>query len=162
MTELKGVIHYYLPYKLRCNAVNDEYFEPQINKELYRIETGRTEKLNIYNYWYIVGDIECQTSDIKPILHPLSKLTEEIEHEGKKFTPLKKLVDDEENHDQLKVENYKNKLITGYKVYHDEFGEVLFISDKNVSVLPFKLFEQLLSWHFDLFGLIESGQAIEK
>ena len=80
-----------LPYGLKCNAINDEYFNPVLSKELYRIETGKTEKLKDYDYSYIVGDVECYINDITPVLHPLSDLTKEIEHNGENFVPIVRL-----------------------------------------------------------------------
>ena len=76
---------------LKCNAINDEYYAPQIAKELYRIETGKTEKSNIYDWFCIIGDIECKIDDVIPIARPLSDLTKPITHNGETFVPIVEL-----------------------------------------------------------------------
>ena len=76
---------------LKCNAVNDEYYAPQIAKELYRIETGKTEKSKSYDWFCVIGDIECKIDDVTPILRPLSDLTKPITHNGETFVPMVEL-----------------------------------------------------------------------
>jgi len=48
--------------------------------------TRGTMKLNCDEFQFFLGNS-------KPLLHPLSKLTEEIEHDGDTFVPLKRLND---------------------------------------------------------------------
>lgn len=75
----------------------------------------------------------------KPILRPLSDLTKEIEHNGEKFVPNKEL-----DWALAIVENMVEQgNITGYGLSWD-------------------LWELLFEWHFDVFGLIPEGLAIEK
>lgn len=73
--------------------------------------------------------------DIKPILRPLSDLTKEIEVNGEKFVPCEKLGYES---------GYKYLLKKPLK-YNMVFQDGL------------KLFE----WHFDVFGLIPEGLAID-
>lgn len=71
---------------------------------------------------------------LKPILRPLSDLTKEIEHNGEKFVPV----------DRLEWNSYDHIIKKGMC---DNVGYQYMI----------KLFE----WHFDVFGLIEKGLAID-
>lgn len=83
-----------------------------------------------------------------PILRPISDLTKEIEVNGEKFVPYK-------------------KLDWGYCNGDAEFGNVVYCaygeSPKTaINVLDYiNDYFQLLQWHFDVFGLIEQGLAID-
>ena len=119
-------------------------------------------------------------SEVKPILRQLSYLTKEIEHNGEKFVPIIEL---------LKIEmdlHFKNcsDFNIGYNgmfswvKYNFNFEEYAlfydnsFISFKganynNGSILgyyptlnQYSLIQKLLSWHFDIYRLIETGLAI--
>lgn len=102
----------------------------------------------------------------KPILRPLSDLTKEIEVNGEKFVPMIKLVSpDGKEWDLMKVVEYNPFPKLGgdrkyYKVEHDSLGEIISINPNNVLVLPYNLVQYLFEWHFDVFGLIEQGLAI--
>jgi len=87
----------------------------------------------------------CELSEYKLILRPLSDLTKEIEHNGEKFKPSFVLSRD----------------------YKDEFVELL-ITEKGkgyyndlLRYIPLCIAEKLFKWHFDVFGLIEKGEAID-
>lgn len=88
--------------------------------------------------------------DWKPILYDLSYLTKEIEHEGEKFVPIKKL-----------------KKYGFYRVENDEYilrREGSFGSWSgyyNCEALPYYIIQMLLEWHFNVFGLPED-QFINK
>lgn len=103
--------------------------------------------------------------EIKPIHRPLSDLTKEIENNGERFVPIAELL-------KLKYpyeRNYDSKygLITidgeGYPkafyTYRANFD--IMINPYNIRELHYWIVEKLLSWHFDLYGLIESGLAID-
>ena len=60
--ELKHIAPY-LPYGLKGNLVNLEYFDSQICCELYRIETGKTKESDKYDITVIVGDCESELKD---------------------------------------------------------------------------------------------------
>lgn len=77
--------------------------------------------------------------DLKPILRPLSDLTKEIEVNGEKFVPI------------LEMERiFKiNPLWEGWDFKH-------------IAVeLPIEIWNKLFEWHFDVFGLIPQGLAID-
>ena len=82
------------------------------------------------------GENNIPISVIKPILRPLSDLTKEIEVNGEKFVPQKKLT-----HLDLEWLINSNDLIL-----KTNYEDVL----------------KLLEWHFDIHGLIEQGLAIDK
>lgn len=71
----------------------------------------------------------------KLLLRPLYQLTKPIEHNGKKFVPIEKL--------SITFDNF-------------EFNHMFGINEKYLSVYDYKL---LLSWHFDIFGLIDRNLA---
>ena len=75
----------------------------------------------------------------KPLLRPLSDLTKEIEHNGEKFVPYKALGIDNTFGDNL-----------------DDFLE-MDIGD----TMSYNCIEQLIEWHFDVFGLIEARLAMD-
>ena len=77
-----------------------------------------------------VGDIDIEL--FQPLLRPLSYLTKEIEHNGERFVPIEKL--------------QSNK---GFE-WRPEI----------IHLCSYQNVQKLLSWHFDIFGLIESGLAI--
>lgn len=73
---------------------------------------------------------------IQPILRPLSDLTKEIEHKGRKFVPL----------DEIK------KWVVPY---WDEKRSLNPIRDWR-----YRDIQKLLEWHFDVFGLIDKNLAV--
>jgi len=83
---------------------------------------------------------------IKPILRNLSDLTKEIEVNGEKFCPYEKYNDDFGVHDDYLHE------------FQNEDGSFDVNDCKN---LPQYVFYWLVSIHFDVFGLIPAGLAID-
>ena len=80
-------------------------------------------------------------TQIIPILTPISDLNKEIEI-GKKFLP---------------IDFIKNRCSS-----ESEFKNLLAIIDRNrFKELPYWLLSHLFEWHFDVFGLIEKGLAID-
>jgi hypothetical protein len=76
-------------------------------------------------------------SDIKPILRPLSDLTKEIEVDGEEFIPIDYIgLMDYDTYSLLYIQNHTYRL-------------------------PYQIFNKLLSWHFDIFGLIQKNLAID-
>lgn len=81
---------------------------------------------------------------IKPILRPLSDLTKEIEQNEKRFVPISAIL--ERFGDSESLENALLWLMDGSYPY---------------SKFSYCIIELLISWHFDVFGLIEKGLAID-
>lgn len=77
----------------------------------------------------------------KSILRPLSDITKEIEINGEKFVPSDKI----------------NKCTTTGGTYNwfkiSEIG--------NLKYVNYEVVQKLFEWHFDIFGLIEKGLAID-
>lgn len=75
--------------------------------------------------------------DVRPILRPLSDLTKEIEHYSYKFIPIEKIKESQHH--------------------------LFFRTDLNNSLLglQYEEMQKLFAWHFDVFGLIEKGEAID-
>jgi len=76
---------------------------------------------------------------IKPIVYPLSMLTEEIEVDGEKFTP-------------------------SYKLDQDYCFDCSLITEdmRWINSSPFAMVQLMIEWHFDVFGWINKGLAIDK
>lgn len=88
-------------------------------------------------------------SSVKPILRPLSDLTKEIQTiHGEVFIPYK----DIEN--QFNIEGLNNNLY--YLVKREDDGNVFISLIENYQIIQI-----LFQWHFDIFGLIENGLAID-
>ena len=82
----------------------------------------------------------------KPILHPLSDLTKEIEVNGENFVPIEIIQKD------FYWDYVKNNMRD-------------LIKDNDYSLieyLPYMVVEKLLEWHFDIYNLIENNLAIDK
>jgi len=136
--ELKHIIGYY-PYELR--GVSKE--------ENMGIETviGISICGTLTPIITLVTDIdEIDLELFKPILHPLSDLTKEIEVNGEKIIPLTIL---------LKNSCFDTKKMTWKEQL--EFLECY----KNIDLLTWNDFQKLFEWHFDVFGLIEKNLAID-
>lgn len=87
---------------------------------------------------------ESSSETHKLLLYPLSHLTKEIEHKGEKFVPID---------------------FIEYKYYTQNWSDQLIrcIEDERwVFHLDYSLILHLHEWHFDTFGLIGRGKAIDK
>ncbi|WP_262246969.1 hypothetical protein [Parapedobacter soli] len=110
------------------NKLTIEHLAPYLPYGLEMTSHGRMYHLN----GFIIESAICVQD--KPILRPLSQLTQEIECNGQKFVPSK----------ALSMWNLEE------------------ITVQDIPHIPVNLYELLLKWHFDVFGLIEAGLAIEK
>ena len=87
---------------------------------------------------------------VKLKLRPISQLTKEIEHKGKKFIPfyaLSEIYDSELQFNDLDAKAIVSQSIILMKEYGYEHCQTW-------------VFEKLKEWHFDVFGLIEKGLAV--
>ncbi len=102
-----------------------------------------------------------------PELRPLSDLTKETEINGEKFVPGLMLVDPECKDHAIMVCEFYNPFphIPNHKkwvrVVHQDLGEVISININNIEHLRHDVFKKLVEWHFDVFGLIAKGLAID-
>lgn len=125
----------YLPYGLEFVCICPKSMEYEISQ---------VSNIHIGNEIIEVGATEFEFSDlggeeIKPILRPLSDLTKEIEHNDRKFIPIKMFARSSQR----------------------DVGEIVF-QIKSLEILDHYIFQYLIEWHFDVFGLIEKGLAIDK
>ena len=128
----------YLPYGLKIQGLT--------HGEIAEMSAVNENNVNIngrdftYGWW---ADI----FDIKPILRPLSDLTKEIEHDGNTFTPMTRFA-------ELDGDAY--------------FYHIGFLNDMNrnwayiIGKFPhWFVYKYIIKWHFDVFGLIDAGLAID-
>ena len=82
--------------------------------------------------------------ELFPILRPLSDLTKKIEIDGETFRPFHKL-----DHDfELQNNTYLCLILHGARII-------------NLFDHPYEIMQKLFEWHFDVFGLIDKGLAID-
>jgi hypothetical protein len=91
----------------------------------------------------------------KPILRPLSDLTKEIELNGEKFVPLEEIKEVFLNNPKKGCEHYRDI----FKDVYFEWTEECF--ESNIEMLPYEWIQKILQWHFDIYGLIDAGLAID-
>lgn len=138
----------YLPYGLKLeytfHVLSDEF---KIIGRLSSIDNSEISKPIILK----ITDAEfrhktgllCFINQCKPILRPLSDLTKEIEVNGEKFAPFKWF-------------NFINSDI--------DFETQIIALSNDIRWLDstyYGIIEKLFEWHFDIFGLIEKGLAID-
>ncbi len=86
----------------------------------------------------------------RPLLRPLSSLTKEIKVNGERFVPIYKL-----------GEVAMQKLPEGFTDERLAMEWVSISIYMHYEEWQYWLMQQLLEWHFDVFGLIERSLAIE-
>ena len=169
----------YLPYGLKYHLpLDSERFdsimedEPFIMALPFMDETEKTKHFNKYQKMYLfqenpqimwddnkifLGQMisslgfeedDVYLDEVKPILRPLSDLTKEIEVNGERFVPIEWL--------------NKNKSVKLIKVINTQ-GDIEVFNGKtsNWRFFEYCVIEKLFEWHFDVFGLIEAGLAID-
>jgi hypothetical protein len=128
----------YLTYKLKLYA-GECFVKNNLDVILDRLDitTKAIDASNLNGVWFI--------DQIKPILRPLSDLTNIIEVNGGWFYPLDVI----------------------YKIWYEKdlspFSKRI-LNDKIClypESMPYWLVQKLIEWHFDIFGLIEKGLAID-
>ncbi len=136
----------YLPYKL-----NILYHSRKV-----KMNAGTGSSTN----WIgITALLQRQGEKCKPILRPLSDLTKEIEFEGEKIIPYKELKKDflMEGLLEFKTTVYGWTGFTDNKNNHIP----IYMDGKIMPECGFGTIQKLFEWHFDVFGLIERGNAID-
>lgn len=136
----------YLPYKLKGFYKNTK----SIN---YELESLANDNCGLCNYSIFTESVNSSFKNFKPLLHPLSKLTQEIEHNGEK----------------LKLINFIPEYCFEYhsrhvkkRLFDNEANTQAVIEYIDVMSLSYSSMLLLFKYHFDVFGLIEKGLAIEK
>ena len=129
----------YLPYGLKAiKESRSNYIGEPNEKEVININTKDVDILFSKRYKMV---------SCKPILRPLSDLTKEIEVNGEKFVPIKKL-GDKYSVDSCMLYNHFISLDTSDSV--------------SINILHYYyIIQKLYQWHFDIHNLIERGLAID-
>ena len=139
--ELKHIAPY-LPYGLKCKYADSptiweiDIFAHKINHD--------DDKLPIY---HLIRQDEGVTT-CKPILRPLSDLTKPIEHNGERFVPLEIIVAIALK--EMDIKESDAVILSRMIMYND-----------NIHKIPFWCIQKLIEWKFDIFNLIEKGEAID-
>ncbi|MGV0854794.1 hypothetical protein ACTS9E_04265 [Empedobacter brevis] len=135
--ELKHISPY-LPYGLKGRVDKETY----IQEENERIGELKTIDLADHQYHLAVyndlGYFLSWIDEFKPILRPLSDLMKEIEVNGEKFVPF-----DE-------IRSYS------FELNNNKKWQKVVLED-----MPYSEVQKLFEWHFDVFGLIEKGLAVD-
>ncbi len=139
----------YLPFGLKVKIDTTRWYEkrePFIAKliGIFDFETLTVKYIDEYSTTY-----SSNTDDFTPILRPLSDLTKEIEVGGERFVPIDKI-------------DYE----FGMLYYFASGNKGLLIKRRNTNIYAysmdyFLIQQKLFEWHFDVFGLIEQGLAID-
>lgn len=135
--ELKHIAPY-LPYK-----VNVIHNTSNIKFEVKGVKFG-VKSCNLF-----LKELRLPQSlwKFKPILRPLSDLTKEIQI-AEYYMTYKEHIQRMFN---LRMYQFKDA-----KIYSLNYGVFIDFTE-----LPYNVVEKLLSWHFDVFGLITQGLAID-
>lgn len=154
----------YLPYGL-------EFINTQ--KLTTHSITGMSKEGNWDDVIFQSGNTKYYGWMYKPILRPLSDLTKEIEHNGEKIYPIIELGATSFPKPMKGVygiiENYLS-MGQGYSLHFNEKDNSFECRrgydgktwDYNCFVpKQLEMFNKLFEWHFDTFGLIEAGLAVD-
>lgn len=76
MKELKDILHYYLPYKLKCQLMGEYGEDTEIPKQF--ILSGIDNDPYSRGATFLLHPDICDFDEVFPLLIPLSKLTEEF------------------------------------------------------------------------------------
>ncbi|WP_312394792.1 hypothetical protein [Chryseobacterium sp.] len=132
--ELIKIFSAYLPYDL---DVCTSYGSPKLNnpKKMFGADIDRIKRNK--NLSFIM----------KPILYDLSYLTKEIEHNGEFFEPMEKMHKDWDCEAEIQF----------LYALSDDWAS----AEDKLQFAPYSIFQKLLAWHFNVFGL-EENEFINK
>ena len=106
--------------------------------------------------------------ECKPILRPLSDLTKEIEYNGERFIPMGKLhykyclTPSGKRTTKAKYEYVvDNNFIATYYGGGNYGNYGIKVYTLNYQLNSYRVMNWLFKWHFDVFGLIDKGLAID-
>ena len=149
----------YLPYGLI-------FHHEIIQKKLTMIGCEFTHELRIR---FTDGLYAYDVCKLKPILRPLSDLTKEIEVNDEKFVPIVELA--KLFHTcKSAITHFSNIVNAGFygasvncHIENDDsrFTYYQLRNDEFVLSNTYDEIQKLLEWHFDVFGLIEQGLAVD-
>lgn len=151
---LLEILSLYLPHNVKLKNKFSEIVELNGiigNTAIYEYDPDEDEVL----YFEDFGSKD-NVIPSKLLLYPLSMLTEEIEHEGERFIPMKRLQSlfggREVRYDGMCFYNrIETSVVRG--PLHDEIPQ---------HFSQWQCYQKMFEWHIDLFGLIGEGKAIDK
>ena len=121
----------YLPYNL--------YLWNEVKQKAVMMNMGEGSSGNWVGIKAVSRYYERGNYVYKPILYPLSMLTEEIEHEGEKVHMMERIWNSTQGNITLE-----------------------WIKQHHIQRVPYFVARELFKYHFDFFGLIDQGKAIDK
>ena len=143
--ELKYIFNY-LFYELKLiDLLTKEFYILTIDDNMV------SDEISVFDF--------IENDNFKPILHPLSDLTKEIEVNGEIFVPLIELTKPFcpgvfKSSLRILSMDRSNYYEIGCKDYVHKFN-------KNIDRVEYSDIQKLLEWHFDIYGLIEKNLAID-
>lgn len=153
----------YLPYALRISYLRYDHIGPNFESgTMLSLTIGSTVTQSVStgeigsasNTWCIFdGDF---TEMIKPLLRPLSDITSAITHNGETFVPAARFMGD------MLLQQTWGQNGMGMTGMQSELGTWTLVHDGEC-VMPectLDIYQKLLEWHFDVFGLIAHNLAI--
>jgi len=158
----------YLAHDLKCFAIGEIVNETECSEN----PTPKTFLLHglVNNKVSILGREKhmVELDEVFPILRPMSDLSKIINHKGEEFIPLGRL-----HYKYVLTASGKRNTKAKYS-YHEENGIVgtwtgngaegrfgVSINLNNIFNCNYKMIQWLISWHFDVFGLINDEIAID-
>jgi hypothetical protein len=144
----------YLPYGLKVQ--HNSYSNGRLDTIYCSIECLSDECVTFSSFMaedYHFGSKE-NDCEFKPILRPLSMLGKEIEVNGERFIPIDWFEIGDDCNNSVDYGQGNVKLIGLLK----DMAKHKFIQ---LEYLNYGVVEKLCEWHFDIFGLIDAGLAIE-
>lgn len=136
-----------------------------LHDTIFAIDSINAKKLRVYGETKFGNNVPigCFLKEFKPLLYPLSSLTKEIEHDGERFVPIYKMFSGCYFPPKKRKVYYQVGKLS-VRMFEKDSNRLLKViyggeaSGRNTHRDMEKLFE----WHFDVFGLIDQGQAIDK
>lgn len=124
----------YLPYGLKVLSERGSVYELDI---YYNMMGNGIEKRDLYSVL---------ENGMKPLLRPLSYITEQIEHNGERFVPI----------DKFELEGY----VIGYNGFSITIGQEEGYSFGYAIDVYNQIIQKLHEWHFDTSNLLGRGLAL--
>jgi hypothetical protein len=104
-------------------------------------------------------------TNAKPILYPLSSLTETIWYEGKEINPIE-FIKDWYNEKHVEIDDLEYYCLNDKYVLGSEFGLFGAIHEREqteaeIISMPYQAYQLLFKMKIDVFSLIEKGLAVD-
>ena len=154
----------YLPYGVKANFTR-RMFERN-NVDLMGLTIAYNESCK--EHFIMKSDVTYGLNHIQLLLRPLSDLTTEIEHNGEKFVPMKELlkIKHKKWFDEHTDSRYSEIVVEDVPSYSKAFFKYMatlevIIFKGSIFMEEYWIVQKLLSWHFDIYNLIEEGLAID-